>query len=347
MRMNRFLISGAMVAAVVALPPTGASAQAVSLTGGVLVCPADLNDGSCNTVFRNRMELTGLTAAELNETVFKSCPGFPNGPYKRLLAPQSDIDYVILPVSSVNSGTTSAGPLSPGDIDAQIGVDVTTTEAGGTQVTIAGASGNSPTVTIKQTDPTVRSQIIDLPGFDFILFEKSQGGGAQVATLVCDIKMWFQTSGGSIEYGLQDFNVQHPINSMKIGFVAGPSGLKSQAFAREACLRAGNDEGAVDPDLEKKLSYLVGIYKVTALDQANPSNVTGCGLDDTDGGPLPVLANYCDASELAGTDSNERPNACNPDGEGGGIPEANIAGVNGNASTCYFTSRGTTYSFSC
>lgn len=339
MRTTRLLISGAMTGAVLALHPTGALAQG-ALMGGVEECAGPtLDHGSCNLVFRNQMGLNTLSVAELNETVFASCPNFPNGPYRRVDAPnETDIDYVTLELSTPTTGDD----LSAAAINDQIGTDVIT----GVSVTVTGTFSNKDAnVTVTQDFPDDRSQILDLPGFDYILFEKSQGGG-QVGTLVCDLNMWFRTGGaGAPQFGLESFPIDHGVNQITIGWVAGPSGLKSQSDAKAACELAGNDDPPPDADLEKKVSYLVGVYKVTTEDLASPSNVTGCGLDD-DGDP--VIAGYCDPTEAAGGGGLlTRPNSCNPDGQSGGVPEANVAGVNGSASTCYFTSRGTTYSFAC
>lgn len=341
MRTTRLLIPGAMAAAAFALIPAGAPAQG-ALSGGVEECAAGVGGdfGSCNLVFRNQTSLNTLTLGQLNETVFASCPGFPNGPYQRIDAGnETPIDYVTLEITST---PTAGGSLSAADINDQIGTDVAT----GVQVTIMGTFGNNnANLTVTQDFPGDRSQIIDLPGFDYILFEKSQGGG-QVGTLVCDLNMWFRSGGvGDPQFGLLNFQLDHGVNQITIGWAAGPSGLRSQELAGDACALAGNG-AVVDPNLEKKVSYLVGAYKVTAEDSVNPVNVTGCGLDDYDP-PAPVIAGYCDPTEVGGTSELPRPNACNPEGQSGGVPSADVSAVNGNASTCFFGGRGTSTSFPC
>lgn len=339
------VLGGAMAVAV-AFSPATAPAAGVSLTDGQVICsdPSNIYNGSCNTVFDSRMELTNLTVAELNETVFQSCPNFPDGPYNRynessgqLLTP---IDYATLFLSN----TTTSATLSATSINDQLGTHVSS----GVSVTIDGWSGNNQTVSITQTDPTLRSQILDLPGFDFVLFEKSSGGGAQVATLVCNLNMWYRTAGGSIAYGLKNFHVNHNINRITIGWVAGPSGFRSQTLAAGACEDAGTPMDPSELPLEKSLSYLIGTYKVTPTSPANPSNVTGCGVEPGTTPPVDVLASYCNPAEQNGTmtEGQDRPNACNPKGESGGTPAPSVTGVNGNASTCYFVASGTSVTFS-
>jgi len=337
MRWTKLSMTATIATAVLVLLPIG-SAIPHDLFAGDKVCAGpNASDGSCNLVFRNENGLTGLTTAELNRTVFQSCPGFPNGPYQRLLPAEAagPIDYVTLKLSTPTTG----GTLDSSQINTQIGTEV----AAGVSLSVAisGTFNNTAAnVTIDQNTPGVRSQILDLGGFDFVLFEKSQGGGGgQVGTLVCDINMWYRDGGlGDPKFGLQNFAVNHGINQITIGWVAGPSGYFSQANAVDGCALADG------PDLEKSVSYLVGSYKSTTDEPVSIVNVTGCGLDAAS---EPVLTSYCDAGEAPGSLASPRPNACNPDGEIGGLPDVTASGVNGSASTCYFSSRGTPMAFPC
>jgi hypothetical protein len=328
---NLSLTAAMATAVLVLLPINSATPHDVFL--GEEPCPVDLDDSSCNLAFRNENGLTGLTTAELNQTVFQSC-GFPNGPYRRLWPADAagPIDYVTLKLSTPTTG----GMLLAGTIYDQIGTNVVS----GVSVTVDGSFGNNDAnITIEDTS-AMPSQILDLGGFDFVLFEKSSGGGGgQMATLVCDLNMWFRDGGvGDPVFGLHNFAVDHGVNEITIGWVAGPSGHFSQTNAVEACALAD------DPNLEQSLSYLVGSYKSTTDDPVSIINVTGCGLDSEGES---VRTSYCDAGEVAGSLASPRPNACNPDGEIGGLPDLAASGVNGSASTCYFSSRGTPVAFPC
>lgn len=372
MRSKLAAMTAAILAVTATAYPMDAKAQGTALSGGKLECPGsspnsaapgdtESKTGSCNLVFRNNPALVGASVADLLGTVQKSCAAFPNGPYQRHNETsgsfETNIDYVTLKIPSVNNQTPGKTfELQAATIDAQLGgVTNVSAEVGGQLAVLVSSdssfTNSSATVTLTQTDPTIRSQIVSSPAF--VLFEKNQGGGGSFGTLVCDLRMWFkETAAGAVNYGINDFVVQHRVNEITVGWPAGPSGMGSQTNAKDACAIAGNsiDAGGdpdVDPNLEKPVSYLVGSYKVTGANPASPVNLTGCGVDEDSGDP--VVAQYCDPTELPGDGPGDlsRINACNPEGQSGGIPSADLSGVNGTASICYFSGRGTFMSFPC
>jgi hypothetical protein len=353
-------MSAVLAAAAAVLPPTSAAPQGVTLGAPTIECPGHPNNdpasplGSCNLVFRNQTDLVALTTAQLVETVRANCPGFPNGPYQRFVGTSgapgqllSDIDYVTLVVANVNQNTTQ-GVLPAASIDNQLGgATAIAGEVGDLVVNFNFSSftTSGATVTITQANAGVQSQVLDLPGLDFVLFEKNQGGGANVGTLVCDLNMFYRTTASAApSFGLQNFAVSHRVNQITIGWVAGPSGLGSQAIAVSTCNNTDRT------NQEKRISYLVGSYEVTATDPARPVNVTGCFLGDDN---QPNLARYCDPTEVPGGDGvggnpPSRTNSCNPEGEvGGGIPSSDLNIVHGSASCPNFSSSGTFTRFQC
>ncbi len=353
MRWTNLSMTAAMATAVLVLLPVGSAAPAV-ITGGGNTCGTDPGtdpatdpaDGSCNLVFRNEHDLAGLSPAELNETVKQSCAGFPDGPYRRIDSPnQTPIDYVTLTRTTPNGDVDLNASLDAGEINGQIGTSV----ASGVklEVDISGTfDKNGASITIDDMS-TADSQILDLGGFDFVLFEKSQGGGGgQVATLVCDINMWYRIGGlGSASFGLRNFDVDHGVNQITVGWVAGPSGHFSQLDAVAACILAGTGPLKIGGE-QGTPSYLVGSYKSTTENPVSTINVTGCGLAtaadvDNEVDAVLVLTAYCDGGEVAGSDSVFRPNACNPDGGTGGLPTTTSSGVTQSHGTCFFFGSGT------
>jgi hypothetical protein len=341
-------VTAALTTAVLVLLPVGSAAPGV-LTGGAqegagCTTPAD---GSCNLVFRDEHDLVGLDPEELNQTVFEGCPGFPDGPYRREdLDGDPPIDYVTKELGDLEENTSLT--LFENDVLTQIGADV---DLGvlGLELTINGEyERDTAEVTIVQNDVGAElapvSQILDLGGPDWFLFEKSQGGGGgQRATLVCEFNMWFDD--GVQKYGLKEFFVNHSVQRITAGWIAGPSGFSTRLKAVEACDRAGTAFDKVGGEVgDPTPSFLVASYKSTTENPVPIINVTGCGVTAEDD---PVLTAYCDAGEVSGSPDFPRPNACNPEGGQGGLPDVTTSGVNGLASTCWWFFRGTPIFYNC
>lgn len=295
-----------------------------TLAGGESDC-----DGSVNTFFSG-LALTGLTDEELIETAVVNC-GLPNGPYKRA---DTDLDYLLVEASAVNSTTTEAS-ITAAEINSTIGTNV----SNGLEISIslvAGAKNNDPALLTVTTPAEPRSQILDLPGWDFLWVAQSSGGGSgQSALLICDVKAWFFDSSlpNNVGYGVKNLPVNININWIVAGFAAGPSGLSSQANVDAVC-NIANAAG------EKFVSHIVGSYKITSADPNNPVDASAC----TPPGEDPIIANNCDNTEAFGSVDFPQWNACNPDGEAGGVAAASLDQVNGSAS-CQTFFRGTPINF--
>lgn len=306
-------------------------------------------DGSVNRVFRNQTALVTQTLAQKIQTAVTNCV-LPNGPYRRidLVGGDPRFDYVTIVANAPNAGPTGVSTGSQGrpSINDQIGIDpgfqMSATLAG-----MASGTGTSSTVTDTTSgfpNGATATQIMDAPGFDWIMLLKDTGNVAnQNATLICDENMWFTTVNGdpsSGQFGIKNFVTSFNVNSIIIAWAAGPSGFGTQAAINSACAAQNPVLTITDPDpdsgepganlnssREAFLPMMLGFYKTLPGDPNPPVNGTACSSNSAD------YARYCDQGELPGS-----LNSCNPDGGVGNTISSVAIGVQGEGTLCLSTS---------
>jgi hypothetical protein len=317
-----FAIAGAILGLGVMLPGNAPAQTATPVcfdgANTVTTLPNTACQGSRNTAFIAQTSLANLTTAQKIQKAVELC-SLPNGPYRRVDlggAGNARLDYITFETN------TPAGNISvdSGAIDTQIGITPGVDITG----TISAVSGS---FTI--TDDTAISQIVDTPGPEFTFFDKSQGGGAQVSTLICDINMWYDD--GLVNWGIKNFTVPHNVNRIVVGWAAGPSGFGSQTNVVAAC----GSQNPLDDSGERVVGALLGSYKTVAGDPPPPANITSCSTDEVD------YASYCDPAEPPGS-----ANSCNPTDDIANLPDGIFLGVNGLNSICTGSSSGTLRSYS-
>jgi hypothetical protein len=321
-----FAIAGAILGLSVLLPGNARAQTAtpVCFDGASTVTILQNTDcqGSRNTAFIAQTSLANLNLAQKIQKAVELC-SLPNGPYRR---GNDRLDYITFVSPTPATGIS----VSPGQIAGQIGITP--------EVSISGTIGVvSGSVTI--TDESEISQIVDTPGPEFAFFDKSQGGGAQVSTLICDINMWYDD--GAVNWGIKNFSVPHNVNQIVIGWAAGPSGFGSQTNVDAACLSQNPNLESPDDTVqsgdsqERFVGALLGSYKTVAGDPPPPTNITSCSTTAAD------YASYCDPAEPALS-----ANSCNPEAGQANLPDGIFLGVNGLNSICTGSSSGTLRSYS-
>jgi hypothetical protein len=333
-----FAIAGAILGLSVLLPGN-AQAQTgtpVCFDGAstVTILQNTVCQGSRNTAFIAQTSLASLPLAQKIQKAVELC-SLPNGPYRRVDlggAGNDRLDYITFETNTPASGIS----INNQGIGAQIGITPGVVITGSISVL-------SGSFTI--TDDTVISQIVDTPGPEFIFFDKSQGGGAQVSTLICDINMWYDD--GTVNWGIKNFSVPHNVNKIVIGWAAGPSGFGSQTNVNDACfsqnlMQASTDP--LDPSRERVVGALLGSYKSVAGDPPPPANITACAPEPellVESEMVRQYASYCDPAEPPGS-----ANSCNPTDDTANLPDGIFLGVNGLNSICTGSSSGTLRSYS-